>query len=311
MARIRLGLVGIGKIARDQHLPVIAASDDFELVAVASRNAAVDGVPGFTSVESMIEAVPGVEAIAFCTPPVARTAGARFALSQGRHVMLEKPPGATLSEVDALIALAERAGVSLYASWHSRHAPAVAPAKAWLARRSVRSVAITWKEDIRVWHPGQDWIFEPGGLGVFDPGVNALSIVTTILPLPFALTEATLEVPANRQAPIAARLSFRDLAGAPMHAEFDFRQTGAQICDIHVETDDGALRLSEGGARLAIGGADQTLSEDRKHTEYESVYAEFASLVRDRRVGADLAPFQQVADAFLLGRRTIVEAFHF
>jgi D-galactose 1-dehydrogenase len=43
-------------------------------------------------------------------------------------------------------------------------------------------VNVIWREDVRVWHPGQDWIWQPGGLGVFDPGINALSIITHILP---------------------------------------------------------------------------------------------------------------------------------
>jgi hypothetical protein len=43
-------------------------------------------------------------------------------------------------------------------------------------------VEIVWHEDVRKWHPGQQWIWEPGGFGVFDPGINALSIATRIFP---------------------------------------------------------------------------------------------------------------------------------
>src|SRR3546814_4182786 len=88
--------------------------------------------------------------------------------------MLEKPPGATLSEVHALEALARKQGRTLFATWHSREAAAVEPARALLATRKIRSVRVEWKEDVRHWHPGQAWIWEPGGLGVFDPGINAL-----------------------------------------------------------------------------------------------------------------------------------------
>jgi D-galactose 1-dehydrogenase len=102
-------------------------------------------------------------------------------LEHGRHVLLEKPPGATVGEVHALADLARRQGVTLFASWHSRHAPAVEPARAWLAGRKILGVTITWKEDVRVWHPGQKWIWQAGGLGVFDPGINALSILTHII----------------------------------------------------------------------------------------------------------------------------------
>ena len=107
---------------------------------------------------------------------------------------------------------------------------------------------INWKEDVRVWHPGQSWIFEPGGLGVFDPGINALSILTRILPQPLFVTAAELCFPANREAPIAARVSLADAAELPITAEFDFRQTGPQSWDIVVETDEGRMTLSGGGA---------------------------------------------------------------
>ncbi|RAG46972.1 gfo/Idh/MocA family oxidoreductase, partial [Burkholderia multivorans] len=85
-------------------------------------------------------------------------------------------------EVAALEALARSRGLTLFATWHSRCASAVEPARAWLATREIRAVQVRWKEDVRRWHPGQQWIWEPGGLGVFDPGINALSIVTRILP---------------------------------------------------------------------------------------------------------------------------------
>ena len=58
---------------------------------------------------------------------------------------------------------------------------------------------------MRRWHPGQAWIWEPGGFGVFDPGINALSIATSIF-APFFLTAARLDFPENRDAPIAAAL---------------------------------------------------------------------------------------------------------
>ena len=43
-ARRKVALVGIGKIAVDQHVPAIAASDDWELAATVSRKGAVAGV---------------------------------------------------------------------------------------------------------------------------------------------------------------------------------------------------------------------------------------------------------------------------
>ena len=47
MTKLKLAIVGLGKIARDQHLPALAASDAFELVGVASPHNALAGVPSF------------------------------------------------------------------------------------------------------------------------------------------------------------------------------------------------------------------------------------------------------------------------
>ena len=47
-----------------------------------------------------------------------------------------------------------------------------------LVGKQVKTLQVTWKEDIRRWHPGQDWILAAGGFGIFDPGINAFSILT-------------------------------------------------------------------------------------------------------------------------------------
>ncbi|MBV1687936.1 Gfo/Idh/MocA family oxidoreductase [Novosphingobium sp. G106] len=304
---LQLGLVGFGKIARDQHLPAIEGTVGLELVAVASRHSHAEGVSSYPDIGSMLDAEPGIDAVILCMPPQPRFDAAHAALIAGKHVFLEKPPGATLSEVQALIALAERQGVSLFASWHSREAAAVAQAKAWLLGAEIHSASIAWKEDVRVWHPGQTWIWEPGGFGVFDPGINALSILTEVLPEPVRVLSAELDVPVNCAAPIAARLTLATGANTPIAAEFDFRQTGPQSWDISVETDKGSLVLANGGNTLAIDGAAQSVDVE---AEYPRLYSRFADLVRRGESHVDLAPLQLVADAFLCGRARPTEAFY-
>jgi len=197
--------------------------------------------------------------------------------------------------------------VTLFATWHSRHAAAVPAARAWLMKNAPENVEIIWKEDVRRWHPGQDWIWQPGGFGVFDPGINALSIMTEILPEPVHLTGATLKFPENRDTPIAADLTFTGHDGLHVDAEFDWRHEGPQTWDILVQTGSGTLRLSDGGATLHINDARQDI-EDKG--EYPGLYAHFADLIAQGKSDADLAPLQHVADAFLLGSRETVAAFH-
>ncbi|MEL6685860.1 MAG: Gfo/Idh/MocA family oxidoreductase, partial [Pseudomonadota bacterium] len=281
-------LVGIGKIAVDQHVPAIAGSDDWELAATVSRAGTVDGVPAYTDFDQMLTERPDIPVISLCLPPVPRYDFAAKAIAAGRHVMLEKPPGATLAEVDALATMAKEAGVTLYTTWHSRMANGVAPAKAWLADKEITGAHINWKEDVRRWHPGQEWVFAPGGMGVFDPGSNALSIITEILPMPIHLRRADLHVPANRDTPIAAELHWtQNVTG-----DFDWRQTGPQSWDITVETTAGPLALHEGGDRLVINGDEVAAGEER---EYPTLYDQMAKLVKNGASEVDVSAMIHVA----------------
>jgi D-galactose 1-dehydrogenase len=306
MAKTKVVLVGIGKIALDQHVPALNASDDWELAATVSRKGSVPGVPGFTDFATFLAERPDIPVVSLCMPPVPRYDYAEAAIVAGRHVMLEKPPGATLAEVHALEAMAREKGLTLYATWHSRMAHAVAPAKAWLADKIVQRAHITWREDVRKWHPGQDWVFEPGGMGVFDPGINALSILTEILPRPVHLTRAKLEFPSNRQTPIAAKLTF----SGNVTADFDWRQEGPQTWDIIAQTDRGSLALRMGGNVLEIDGR-PTVGENSIMGEYPALYARMAKLVREGTSDVDLAPMVHVADALTLGERVTTVEFHF
>jgi len=307
MKKTPLAIVGFGKIARDQHVAAIAGSTAFELVAVASPHSHLEGVPWFRDLDELLKGDVKVGAVALCTTPQVRFAAARRALEHGLHVLLEKPPGVTVSEVLALVDVAKQHGSVLAASWHSRHARGVETARTWLAGRALRRVTITWKEDVRVWHPGQAWIWKAGGLGVFDPGINALSILTEILPGVPALRGARLSYPENCETPIAADLELAGPGGAPIVANFDFRQTGPQTWDIEVETDRGTLVLSRGGSVLTIEGREVATPDNGG--EYPDVYARFASVVAAGRIDVDLAPLQLVADAFLCGERVVVEPF--
>ena len=303
---IRIAIVGLGKIAHDQHIPAIRASAAFELVAGVDPVAHDPDLPVFASLDALLASDVAVDALAMCQPPQARFDAAAGAIRAGKHVLLEKAPGATVSEVEALTGLSAATGATLFAAWHSRHAPAVPVARAWLADQQIDRVEIVWKEDVRRWHPGQQWIWEPGGLGVFDPGINALSIATAILPRPVYLRGGMLERPANRAAPIAAELQMAAAGGAAIRAVFDWRQEGPQTWDIVVETDGGVLHLSEGGARLAIDGVDHPLGPEQ---EYAQLYAHFARLIGEARSDVDCTPLRRVAVAFLRSRSVTVAPF--
>lgn len=311
---LRIALVGVGEVARHGHVPTVRARQDVELVATVSHAGRVDGVPAFESLGDALAGVPGIQAVILCTPPRCRYPLAREAILARRHVFLEKPPAIALSEVEILSRLAGERGVTLFTGWHSQCTPGIETARRWLAGKTIESVRLDWREDVRRWHPGQDWMFEKGGMGVFDMGINALSIATHILPRPFALIDAVIEVPANRQAPIAATLNFADSEGVPLAANFDNRHQGRDVWEIDVRTAEGLLELPDRGFRLVIDGVEQPLDVTDENltlaTEYVGLYDRFLDLIAAGEQHVDSTPLVHVADAFMLAERREGESFY-
>jgi predicted dehydrogenase len=299
MKPIRIAIIGFGKIAAEQHVPAIEANPRFELAASSSRSG--NGPPPlFNEWRELIRTVEGLEAVAITTPPAPRYEIARACLEAGLHVLLEKPPTATLGEIGDLACLAEARRRTLFASWHARHNPAVEAAARELAGTRVASMAIKWHEDVRKWHPGQSWIWEAGGFGVFDPGINAFSIATRIFPGSLFVADASLSIPARAQTPIAADIAFSSPeADGPLTCSLDWRLSEGEEWTVTVTTADGRrLVLADGGASLSIDGTEQSCSGPG---EYPDIYRRFADLIDQRRSDVDVRPLQIVADCLLVG----------
>ncbi|WP_338505337.1 Gfo/Idh/MocA family oxidoreductase [Sphingomonas kaistensis] len=306
MKPIRTAIIGFGKIAEDQHVPAIAGNPRFELAASVSRQG--NGpAPNFISAEDLLASGLEFEAAAITTPPGPRFEIARLCIERGLHLLLEKPPCATLGEVEELRRLAAAKGTTLFTTWHAQHNGGVAAAKKLLAGQRLKSMRITWHENVHKWHPGQQWVFDAGGFGVFDPGINAFSVATAILPAPLFVREGTLYFPANAHTPIAAELSFTSpAADGPLSASFDWRKTDGEEWTILIETADGAhLKLLDGGARLQLNGDEVAASGIG---EYPDLYATFADLIDRRESLVDAEPLRLVADSLLVSKREMVDA---
>ena len=108
---------------------------------------------------------------------------------------------------------------------------------------------------------------------------------------------ATLEIPSNRQTPIAAALSFTHPEGAEVLADFDWRLEGEPVWEILMQSNSRELRLS-----FASGSLDE---------EYRGLYRKMSKLRDAQAIDMDLAPLMHVADAFMSGRRESVAPFEF
>ena len=113
---MKLALVGVGKIALDQHVPALAESPDWDLAATVSRSGTVDGVEAFDSMEKMLAARPDILCLAgfmrVLTPAfVARFAGRMLNIHPS---LLPKYPGLD-THARALAAGDAEAGCTVHA----------------------------------------------------------------------------------------------------------------------------------------------------------------------------------------------------
>ena len=134
--RVGFAVIGLGLMGR-VHATEIRRSSRGRLVTVFDADAAAMdwfsrelSVPASPSIEAALGR-PGVEAVVLATPPSTHAALIRLAAGAGKHVLCEKPLGATAAEGAEAVAAARRAGVELRVGFHRRFDPDFAT----LARR--------------------------------------------------------------------------------------------------------------------------------------------------------------------------------
>jgi predicted dehydrogenase len=113
---VRLGFVGAGQYAR-QHLKAIRSYPGVELAAMLTTGgpAAAKIGPKFgvgrlhDSLDAFVDS-DDLDAFVVVVPPVAMVEVASRCLASGKPVLLEKPPGVSAADTQALIAAADEAG---------------------------------------------------------------------------------------------------------------------------------------------------------------------------------------------------------
>jgi D-galactose 1-dehydrogenase len=298
---LKLAIIGLGKIARDSHVPAIRKGCGFELAATVDPSGLkLAGVPAFRTCDELLKEFSSqLSAVALCTPPSARFALAKKCINHRIHVLLEKPPAGTVGEAAALLQLAREKDVTVFAAWHHRYNPAVALAQDHLRNRVPLGFEVRWVEDWRLWHPGQSWVWEPAGLGVFDAGMNAISLLTSLRDKRLLVASAELIYPPQKKAPVRARLALNYEDGCRGTAFFDWSGAEPETRTIDFEIEDGAPLSLKHSARDLLIGAE--LYEGPQNREYELAYEHFFDLIRRGAPDLDAEPLRVTADAFLIG----------
>jgi predicted dehydrogenase len=165
-------------------------------------------------------------------------------------------------------------------------------------------VAIEWREDFERWHAGQTWPWRPGGFGVFDPGINALSILCHVLPdLEFRVERARFRVPAGAATPASVEMDLAWDGGGTGDVAFEWRKGGgADVWDISVRGADEAGRtetLLLRGVRTLLGDGAVVCSSEEDE-EYAGVYRDFARAVERGASEVSLREMRIVEDAAMI-----------
>ena len=173
--RIRVGLVGCGRISRN-HFEAIRATEGLDLAAVCDINAAraeaagsEQSVPWFRDMESMLREAP-IDLVAVCTPSGLHAAQGAAAARAGKHVIVEKPMAITLAQADDLVKACDDAGVQLFVVKQNRLNPAIqilkrAVDKGRFGRMYMANVTVRWQRP-QEYYEAEPW----RGTWEFDGG---------------------------------------------------------------------------------------------------------------------------------------------
>ena len=128
MDRVRIGVIGVGNIARNYHLPPVHALPNAELVAVADLDESLrlraQKQFGFRDVYTDYRRIldrDDIHAIMLLTRVNTRTEIIPAALEAGKHVFTQKPFALTNEDAEFLAQVAKRTGNRLVCSFMHRY----------------------------------------------------------------------------------------------------------------------------------------------------------------------------------------------
>jgi len=130
MKKIKLGVIGAGRIGKVHVATLIQAVPDAEVVALADLNsksarnlAEKFGIKTVTTSYKEIIQNPDVEAVVICSPTDTHTQYIIEAARAGKHIFCEKPVDLSLDRIKKAIDAVEKAGVKFMIGFNRRFDP--------------------------------------------------------------------------------------------------------------------------------------------------------------------------------------------
>ena len=117
--KIRIGVVGCGRIAKNHFGAIEAHADELDLVAICDTDPAArqvferEGVGSYADMREMLEAEK-LDVVALCTPSGLHSGQAELAASFKVHVVTEKPMATRMSDGVRMVKACDDAGIRLF-----------------------------------------------------------------------------------------------------------------------------------------------------------------------------------------------------
>ncbi len=305
-APIKIGLIGCGGIAKAHwngyaqlpHLFRVTACCDIrrelaEQFAEQSGNA-----QAFTDYRELLRHAD-IDAVDITLPHHLHAEVAIAAAEAGKHVLVEKPMATNVAEAWAMVAAAEKAGVTLMVAQSKRYMAAHRAIKRLLDERvigQVLYVRASVDQHLAAIHPPDNWLFKralAGGGSVISIGVHAIDL------LRWLVSDIVAVFAVERQSPINPGMDCEDISVAVL--EFANGAVG-DLASLY------AAKASPWGELLAIYGTAGVLHNIGGWHITSDTVAEW----RDKFVKLDIQPddpfrneLEHFGDCLLNGREPL------
>ena len=133
--KLRVGVIGVGYVAKNNYLPVLAQTEYIEFLGIIARNyenalIAKNSFGAQHAVKTIEELVDlGLDCVFVLTPKQVHFEQVSFLLKKGIDVFCEKPMATTLKDAQELVRLQEETGRTLMIGFNRRYAPVITAAK--------------------------------------------------------------------------------------------------------------------------------------------------------------------------------------
>ena len=129
MTKLRVGIIGVGRMAEISHLPILARLPQVELVALCDTSPEnLDARGSEYAVQNLYSnhhdlfENEKLDAVCIFIPPFAHTDAEIIAAQNGIHVFVEKPPALSMDKAHEICAAIQKAGVINAVGFNRRYA---------------------------------------------------------------------------------------------------------------------------------------------------------------------------------------------